>query len=219
MSAALRREHLLSEGPFSSVKGRAVDIYDQLRACRPLHDCRTRRIPDVFTDIDANRCPIDLVHRALAAGSEIAVLVEDSVVWEVHLAVDADNLAVIDDCCRIVNVGVGVNEPDDGGNPLTFRRDPEQLITVLSDELRLEQQVLRRIAGQGEFGESYKVGAQVASISDCGNDALGVAVEVSDGGVHLSHCDAEEYAWCELTSIDSMDRIGLEGLDEAVYTA
>ena len=70
-------------------------------------------VPDVLADVDADAHAADVVDRARVARLEVAVLVEDAVVGQVHLVVDVDQLAVVDDGRGVVDVLVRVHEADD----------------------------------------------------------------------------------------------------------
>ena len=61
--------------------------------------------------------PADGVDRRLIAGTEVTLLVEDAVVGQVHLAVDAGHRAVVGDGGGVVDVLAGVDEADDRGDP------------------------------------------------------------------------------------------------------
>ena len=62
---------------------------------------------------------------------------------------------------------------------------------VLADELRPQEQVLRRIAGDGQLGEGDQVDAEGAGPLDAAQYLGDVALEIADGGVYLGQADAQ----------------------------
>src|SRR5919108_4086714 len=72
------------------MEGRGVDIEDQ-RSPGLLGLPGGAPDPDVFADAQRYRDPLDIDHRRACAGLEIALLVEDAVVWKVLFAVGSDD--------------------------------------------------------------------------------------------------------------------------------
>ena len=99
--------------------------------------------------------------------------------------VDAVQFAVGREGGGVVDVLVHVDEADDDGQAAAGRDDPLQLAQVVADEARLQQQVLGRIARQGQLREDHQVGALGARVADPLHDPVGVAHQVADDGVEL----------------------------------
>jgi hypothetical protein len=59
------------------------------------------------------------------------------------------------------------------------------------DELRAQQQVFGRVAGDGEFRDGDDVRPGGAGLFDAADDLRRVAREVADGRVDLRECDAD----------------------------
>ena len=59
-----------------------------------------------------------------------------------------------------------------------------------ADEGRPQQQILRRVAGDGELGEEDEVGAGLARLLEPPEDAARIALEVADDAVDLSECES-----------------------------
>ena len=95
----------------------------------------------------------------VAAGGEVAVLVEHAVVREEALAVDGLHLAAGEHEAGVVEVAVEVRTADEHRRPAGFACDRLHRAFGGADEARSQQQVLRRIAGDGELGEEDEVGA------------------------------------------------------------
>ena len=76
----------------------------------------TGRIPGVLTDRDAHAYSPEHEDRAAPAALEVPLFVEDAVVGEVHLVVDAAQLAVEGEEGGVVDVRVQVHEPADHGD-------------------------------------------------------------------------------------------------------
>ena len=126
----------------------------------------------------------------VVARREVAVLVEDAVVRQVALAVDAPHLAVGEHEARVVEVGVEVRRADERGDPVRRLRDLVDRPPRRADEAGAEQQVLRRVAGDDELGEEDEVGVRLAGLSEPLDDAGGVAVEVADDAIDLCECES-----------------------------
>ena len=69
---------------------------------------------------------------------------------------------------------------------------------IARDELALKQQILRRVAGQGEFGGEHDFRAARDKITIGGEDFRGVPGEVADDWIDLfeadAHCVQRRYA-------------------------
>ena len=92
----------------------------------------------------------------------------------------------------VVEVAGGVDEAHGGGAPVGAGRNPLEGPLVVLDEARPEQQVLGRIAAEDQLGEDGDVALGVLRLLQDGEDALDVAVEVADHGVHLAEGDAHQ---------------------------
>ena len=121
------------------VRGRRR-VDDQPGARRRLVALRKSRMPDVLADRQADRHAVDFDQRRLAAGLEVAALVEDAVVGQVALSVDAPHLALGHYRERVMGRGRGrvdqgievlellrraldpLREADQGDDPLDVRR-------------------------------------------------------------------------------------------------
>ena len=207
MLAGAAREHRAALGVASLVVGGAVDGDDDLRAGEPLHRRGAGVVPDVLADVDAGLHPVDLEDGALVAAREVALLVEHAVVRQEDLAVNGGDAAVMEDGCAVVDAAFHlvwvegcteverlavheVGNPDHDSDAVGCLGDALQLGAGVEEELALEEQVFRGVAGEGEFREGYEVGLALTGLLDEREYAFGVAVEVADGCVHL----AEGYA-------------------------
>ena len=163
--------------------GREVD--DQLRAGEREIGGGRPRLPDVLAD---RRPDEDLAvpeQDQLPARGEVALLVEDAVVGEKALAVERLQLAVRAHGARVEEVAVEPRRPDERGQALRLRRNRAQRLLRRADERRSQEQVLGRVAGDGELGQEHDVGALVARLGKSGENALAVAVQVADDRVDL----------------------------------
>ena len=82
-------------------------------------------LPDVLADGEPDADAVDLDQRRLGAGLEVALLVEDAVVRQVHLAVDGRDRAVGEHGGGVVDVVGALGEADERDDPL--RRGGELL--------------------------------------------------------------------------------------------
>src|SRR5207302_2650609 len=95
---------------------RRVDVDDQLRIREGLSGRGPRGVPDVLADVHAKEDIPQLDDRGALARAEISVLVENPVVWQEYLVVNRGDHAIVHDCRCVVNVGLHVDEADDGGD-------------------------------------------------------------------------------------------------------
>ena len=167
--------------------GRAVDVHDDPGAGRGLEVGRALFEPDVLADVDAYRGVVYFEDGGVGAGKEVALFVEDAVVGEVDLVVDAEEASVPDDGSGIEEAAliVRVDEADDHSYVLGMLDDPVEAGAVLGDEVWLVEQVLGGVAGDGELGEGDEVGAAGSGLVDVVEDLGRVAPQIADGGVDL----------------------------------
>ena len=93
LASALRKQTLALQA-LAGVVGGGGDVEDQPRSRRDLFCRRSARPPQVLADRQPDGLPPDVDHRARVSGHEVALLVEDAVVGEMHLAVDRAHAAV-----------------------------------------------------------------------------------------------------------------------------
>ena len=185
------RDHLLAGDALLRMEGGPVDVDQHLGAELRLEGDRSRRIPGVLTDRDAQPDTVDGEDRALAAGTEVALLVEHAVVRQVDLVVHPAEVAVAGHEGRVVDVDVEVHEPADHGDPPGSRNQPISLPQVVPNEGRLQKQVLGRVPGDRQLREDDQVGPLPPGTLDPLEHAVGVAVEIADGGVELCQRDPQ----------------------------
>ena len=179
--------HPLALGVPSLEVRRAVGDDHELGASRGLGRDRALGAPHVLADGHAHPHAGDLEERErCGAGSEVALLVEHRVVRQQALLVDAHDLAARADRGRVVEVTTGVDEPHHGRTPTGAGRHLVEGGAVGGDEARLEDEVLGRVAGDGELGEHGDVAAGGLGLVVGREDALDVAVEVADHRVELT---------------------------------
>ena len=118
-------------------------------------------------------------------GREVAVLVEDAVVRQVALAVEALHLAVGADGAGVEEIPVEPGRADERRQPGARLRDLAQRLLGGADEGRTEQQVLGRVPGDRELGEEDELRTFRARVGQTGENALAVAVQVADDSVDL----------------------------------
>ena len=179
VAGALDQHPLALDALARVVRGRGR-VEDQHRAGERLVGGRRAGRPDVLADRQAEARAAEVEHRAALADLEVALLVEHAVVREHGLAVDGLELAVGEHRERVVDVVGALREADERDDPLGLAR---QLVDRLADgveEVLLQQQVLGRIAADGELGEQHQLGAGVARLRDPLGDLGGVAFEVAD---------------------------------------
>ena len=184
-------EHLLALEPLAPVIWRAGRVQQQRRARLGLVGRRRARHPHVLADRQPDARVAELDHRRPGTGLEVALLVGHAVVPEPHLAVVRAHRAVGDDRDRVEHVLGALGVADDRDDPLHGLRDPRQRLLRRAQEVLLEQQVLRRVAGQHQLREHDQLGALVASALDVLGDLGGVALEVAHARVELGEREAQ----------------------------
>ena len=184
-------DHLLAPDALARDVRRGRQVDDHARAGERLVRQRRAGLPDVLTDRQPDGDAVDLDRRAALAGLEVAQLVEDAVVGQVQLAVARLELAVGEDRGGVVDVLGALGIAHDGDDPGRVGGDPLQGGACVGEEVLLEQQILRRVAGQCELGEDDELGAGVVGEGDAGGDLALVAGDVAHDGVHLDEGDAQ----------------------------
>jgi hypothetical protein len=171
---------------------RGVDVDDQLGAGRRLRRNGSRGVPDVLADGHADPDPADQ-EQLLGArtGTEVPLLVEDRIVGQRLLAVDAVHLAEGADGGGVVEVGGLVDEADHGGAAPRGRGHLVEVGLVVGDEARLQQEILRGVARDGQLPEDGQVGPGLLGHGQGVDDHLGVARQVTDDGVELAQGHTE----------------------------
>ena len=87
-------EHLLARGPFTGLKRRRREVHDQASSGSSLIALGRARGPNVFADTEPNQCAVQIDQSPATARREIAVLIEDSVIWQQVFAVAAADQSV-----------------------------------------------------------------------------------------------------------------------------
>jgi hypothetical protein len=140
----------------------------------------------------------------IAAGHKVAPFVEDLVVGQLALAVGANNTSPCQHRGGIEALlhrqGLGPNiaaltklmrMPHHHVQARTigqFRRQVRQCLGAALHEGRAQEQVFRRVAGQGQFGGQHHRGALGMRLARGGRYKARVAGQVADGGVDLREC-------------------------------
>ena len=83
-----------------------------------------------------------------------------------------------------------LGKADDGDDPLRPGREPVERRPRVGQKVLLEQQVLGRVARQGQLGEQCQLGSGGAGLRETVLDQPGVARDVTDGGVDLAQGEA-----------------------------
>ncbi len=183
-------QHLLALAVLADVERRRRDVRDQLRAAERQVGRRWPRLPDVLADRRADADVAEAQEDEVVARREVPVLVEDAVVRQVALAVDAAHLAVREHVTGVVEVGVEVGRADEHGDAVRRLRDLVDGPSRGAHETGAKQQVLRRVAGDYELGKEDEVGVRVAGLGQPVDDAGRVGVDVADDAIDLGECES-----------------------------
>jgi hypothetical protein len=93
------------------------------------------------------------------------------------------------ECRGVINVVLPISEAHHRSDSLHLPGNPVQRGQVVGNELRAEQQVLRRVSRQGELGKDDQIGSGLASGCYPMEDKSRVPVEIADGRINLGQCD------------------------------
>jgi hypothetical protein len=171
------------------VVGRGADVNNDVGAGETQRLGGAFGVPEVFADRHAHAGAGDCKHGQGVALVEVALLVEDAVVGQELLVVDALHGAICNDSSGVVEVDVAVDEADDAGDALEPLGDALEGAQVVFDEPGAHEEVFRRVPGDRQLGERDDIGAQLAGAVAVLEDLLDVAIEVADGGVDLGEGD------------------------------
>ena len=148
--------------------------------------------PNIGTDIDTAAHAIQRDDAGFGALLEVALLVEDFVVWQAHLAIGRGALAVFDDSSRVVaGTVVFFRIPDDHGNAVDAGSQVVESPVAGPVEIRAQQQVFRRIAAQRQLRRQQHMSAAGLGLGGALDDAFDVARQITDGGVELGNGDTQ----------------------------
>ena len=101
------------------------------------------------------------------------------------LAIDASQLPVREHRARVREIAIEERAADERGDPLGGGSDLVERGAGGLDEARAEEQILGRIACDGELGEQDEIGPGAACLTDRVDDERSVAGEIADDGVEL----------------------------------
>ena len=156
--------------------------------------------PEVFADGEpeppAPAPPLQLQHRRLIAGAEIAPLIEDVVAGQQLLAGDDPPAAALHQRQGVVEVGlVGAdqrlgNAHQQGEIRRQGCREAIEGDVLPFDQGRPQQQIPRRIAPQRQLRGEHQIGPALGRLMADRQDAAGVAVEVAHQGIELGQGEA-----------------------------
>src|SRR5439155_26538952 len=171
--------HLLALAALPDMERRRGDVRDHVRAGDREVGGRRAGLPDVLADGRADQGGAAADEHELPARLEVAVLVENPVVREEALVVDALDGAVGADGAGVEEVPVEVREADERRDARGLAGDELEAVLGCMEEARAEEQVLGRIAGDRKLGEEDDVRARLAGLVEPAEDAPAVSVEVA----------------------------------------
>ena len=179
------REHLFSLFALAHVEGGSRDVRDDVRAGEGELGRGRTRLPDVLAHRGADERLTAPEEEEVPSWVEVAVLVEDSVVREEALVVDGLHLALGANGAGVEEVAREVRKAHQRRDSRGLGGDRLEGLRRRADESGAEQQVLGRVAGDGELRKEDEVGAGLPGLPEALHDALAVAVQVADHGVDL----------------------------------
>ena len=176
-----------------TIRGR-IQIQHQVRTGLLQLDCRAI-VPDVFTDGDAQRPALDIKGADIHARLKIALFIKYPVIGQMLL--------------EILMTGAGLTGKHHAGRitamPIAHRRIAQhhghrnrrtnvgQRRINPAVQAGTQQQVFRRVTGEHQLREQYKVRAQQSARFVCrGNNALGVPFDIAHQRVLLGHNNSHD---------------------------
>ena len=172
--------------------GEGVDIDHQIGAVGSQLGHGPIGGPQVFTDRQAHACAGNRVEFTGRSWLEPAVLVEHAVGGKLDLCSHADYPAGGADRSGVHQARSSwLGEADDSRAAIGVRGDLLDGRDVVTHKSRLEQQILRGIAGHCQLGENDQVTGLGGAAGNGVDDATGVALDVPDGEVELAESQAQ----------------------------
>jgi hypothetical protein len=160
-------------------------------ALRP-HGERPQRPPGVLADVQAEADIPDLEHARTLAGLEVALLVEHGVVRERVLVVRRRDLPVAHHRSGVVPpAALLVRMADDQGDAVHVAGQARHRGLAFAVEAVAQQQILRRVAAQGQLRGEEQIRPGAARPLTVAKDLGRVAREIADDAVHLGDRDLD----------------------------
>ena len=179
----------------AAVVRRGVEVQHHVGPGASLLGHRTVGEPHVLTDRDTHPGPGHAEERGrLVARDEPALFVEDAVVGEEAFPVDPGHPPTGADGGGVGQagaVGGGAHVADHDGTLPRRRGHLVQGGQVVGHEGGLEEEVLGRIARNGQLRQHAEVGAGRLGTGQRGQHLVNIAREVSDNGIELRSSDAQ----------------------------
>jgi len=186
-------EHPLALGALAGVVGRGREVDQHLSAREGQGGGRGTRLPEVLADGEAHPQAVALEDPRPGPGLEVASLVEHPVVGQVHLVIDGRHLAVREDRRGVVDVVGAVGEPHERHDVPDPRGELLQRGARGLQEVGLQQEVLRRVAGERALPEDHELGPLLAGAPGQLRDPARVARDVAHGRVHLGQSGPQRF--------------------------
>ncbi len=186
-------EHALPPGQLPLGEGRRVDVDDHLGAAVGLVGDGARRVPRVLADRHPDRhapAPSTGPRARRPGRSSAARRTPRS--WAARTSGRCPSTSPpAQMAAALCRSRAWSTKPDDRDAVGGRGGDPVERLDVGGDEARLQEEVLRRVAGDRQLREGGDVGPGLAGGAVRGEDPLDVAVEVADARVDLAGGDAE----------------------------
>ena len=184
-------DHQLALEPLAGVVGGGREVDDQRGTGQRHVGARRTRLPDVLADRDPDAMLAELDQRTGAAGLEVALLVEDAVVGQQDLAVDARHAPVGEHRRGVVDVGGALRKADDRDEPRVCSGEAVDRRARVAQEVLLVEQVLGRVAGDRQLAEQRQVRLLIARAAERRLDRGLVGGDVAHRGIQLAERQAQ----------------------------
>jgi hypothetical protein len=119
------------------------------------------------------------------------MLVEDAVVGEELLAVDASHLALRADEAGVEEVALEPRRADEHCQVPARAGDVLDRVSRSPNESGPQQQILGRISRDRELGKDQEIGSLLTGVVDGFDDPVPIPLEVADDGVELCQRESQ----------------------------
>ena len=92
---------------------------------------------------------------------------------------------------RTLRIDQSLGETDHDRAPTARRDHTFEGVAGVRDEAAAQEEILRRVSGDGELGEGDDIALLRLGLGDAREDPLDVAIEITDDGIDLGESDSD----------------------------
>ena len=207
-----RGEHFVAQLVFAEMprRGGNVDdyfctggdqIFRRILAITPFVP-ETFVVPNIFADGQADCCSVELNGKIFLRRFKIARFIKDIVSRQQSFLARRQNFSILQECH---GVGDGVAGPNFVASDVADRqagfssslRESLQHRQIACHKIFAQQQVARRVAGDGQFGQHDQICSSVHGVIVGGENFFFIACEITDSGVDLRQSNFHPLKLCK----------------------